>query len=318
MAETYKGQRLSAVIVAEDTRGTFKQPQASDRDYPLEVTNLTPNPNTVEGLRDSNGKFSRGQTFPGQTTIGFDARTYLMQAVDATSATGKIEIAPLLEIGGFRQSTWDDGGTEKLSLIMDGEADCTTGSMTGVFLGCGEATQGYGWDVRGIRSAIEIVADTSGGIIFVTASCEGAEEDNSYTKTAVTKSNAIDVDAQGKEMFLGAVSFDGVSTPIENFTISMNPENTPFGDPAAEGGVGYIETDDYDKMITMTAKAGTATVEWWNNLKNSDVVDTWSYIGDYVNIIITNLSIRNHSEDTAGTVALTQELSFEKIEIQFK
>lgn len=318
MGETYKGQRLSAVIVKEDDRGTFKQPVAGDRDYPLEVTNLTPNPNTVEGLRDSNGKFSRGETFNGQTTLTFDARTYLMQPQDATSATGKIEVAPFFEIDGFRQSTWDDGGTDKLSLIWDGEADCSTGSMTGVFLGCGVATEGLGWDIRGIRSGLEIVAETSGGVIFATASCEGAEEDHSYTKTAVTKSTAIDVNAQGKEMFLGAVTFDGVSTPLESFTISMNPENTPFGDPAAEGGVGYIETDDYDPMITMTAKAGAATAAWWTNLKNSKVVDTWAYTGDYVNIILTNLSTRNYSEDTAGTVALTKDLSFEKIEIQFK
>ena len=312
-------QRMSAVVKNEDTFGTFNLPLAADKDFVLEVGLINPEPNTAEGLRDSDGSFSRGQTFTQDITAKAEARTYLMEPVDATSATGKIEGAPVFEASGMRQSTWDDNGTEKLSLVFDGSANCQTMSMRAVNLACGTSQDGYGWDLRGIRTALEIAAEVSGGIITASVPISAAYESHTYDKTAAASVNAIDTDAQGKEQFQGAFVFDSVATPIDAFKISLNPTQKAKKDPSAEGGVSLNTSTDYDPMISITASAGTATSTWWADLLAGKVVDSATYTGTFVNIIVTGMSTRNHTPESAeGEIAITREMSFKTLEIQYK
>jgi hypothetical protein len=319
MADGYFTQRMAAAIKLESTEGTFNQPLAADMTFPLEVEVISPELNKTEGLRDSNGKFSRGRDFTGTVTATTTAHSYLMDPVDSTSATGALEIAPLFEMDGFRQSTWDDSGTDRLSLVWDGEAGCATGSMTAVNLGCGTGTTGYGWDLRGIRSALEIMAETPGSVWNISAALTCAIEDESQSKTVVAKEYINDAATRDVELFDGTLTLGGTATPVESITISMNPQQKSKKDPSAEGGVSTNTSTDYDPLVSITVPVGVATANWWTNATTGEVISDLTYTGTHFNIIISDLSIRNHTnEDSEGEIAMTQELSFAKIEIQAK
>ena len=143
----YFTQRLAATLVAETTDGTFLQPQASDAVFPLSVEPIANDLGITEGLRDSNGKFSRGRYFNGKQSLTTTLHSYLMEPVDPVNTTGDIEISPLFEASGFRL---EDGTTNK-KLVWDGETPCTCLSMTAVNLGCGTGSTGPRTDRAGAR-----------------------------------------------------------------------------------------------------------------------------------------------------------------------
>ncbi len=151
----YYTQRMAATIALESTDGTFSQPVAGDMTFPLTVEPIATELGITEGLRDANGKFSRGRYFKGKQSLTTTLHSYLMEPVDPVNTTGDIEISPLFIMSGFRL---EDGVTNQ-KLIWDGETPCTTGSMTAVNLGCGTGTSGAGWDLRGMRTSIEIMAE---------------------------------------------------------------------------------------------------------------------------------------------------------------
>lgn len=319
MADGYFTQRMAAAIKLESTEGTFNQPLAADMTFPLEVEMISPELNKTEGLRDSNGKFSRGRDFTGTVTATTTAKSYMMDPADSTSATGAIEIAPLFEMCGFRQSTWDDGGTDRLSLVWDGEAGCATGSMTAVNLGCGTGTTGFGWDLRGIRSAIELSAESAGAVFMVSAALQCAIEDQGQSKAVVAKEYANDAATRDVELFDGSLTIDATATPVEALTLSMNPTQKAKKDPASEGGVSTNTSTDYDPLISITVPEGVATSAWWSNAISGAVLGNMTYTGTHWNYVFSDLSIRSHTnEDSEGEVSATQELSIGKIELQAK
>ena len=311
----YYTQRMAATLVLEDTDGTFKQPVASDMVFPLSVEPIATELGITEGLRDANGKFSRGRYFKGKQSLTTTLHSYLMEPVDPVNTTGDIEISPLFIMSGFRL---EDGTTNK-KLVWDGETPCTTGSMTAVNLGCGTGTSGAGWDLRGMRTSIEIMAEATGSVFNVNAAATACVEDYSQTKTAVTKVYANGADDANVEMFVGSLVFDGVATAVDALTISMNATQKVRGDSGATGGAELVSTTDYDPKVTITAPVGADTASWWQNVLNGTVITELVYTGTYFDITLSDLSIANHSQaDLEGELALTQELSFAKIEIQAK
>ena len=129
--DTYYTDRLAATLVEETTEGTFLQPVAGDAVIDLNAEMITPDIGTVQGMASSNGKFSVGRYYKGKQSLDTTIHTTLMEPVDSTNA-GTIEQAPIFLASGFRL---EDGATHK-KLVYDGEASCTTLSMTAVNIGC--------------------------------------------------------------------------------------------------------------------------------------------------------------------------------------
>lgn len=319
MATTYFTERRSGAVVVEDTEGVFKAPVAGDMVFPLDFEPVTPELGFAAGVKDALGTFTQPRQFPQQITGTSTLMSSFMSATDPTDATGALEISPLFLMGGFKESTWDDGGTAKKSLVWDGNATCFTGSGRLSNVGCGEATVGYGYDVRGMRTAIEIMAETTGSEIKINAPAQFAIEAEGDDLAVIATEYANDAATRATELFLGAFTFDGVATPIESLSINMNNTQKAKKDPAAGGGTSFVVSTNYEPTMSITCPVGAATADWWTNATTGKVITEAKYEGTYFNIILSNLSIKSHAqEDSEGEVSLTQELSFEKIEIQAK
>lgn len=316
---SYFTDKINAALVLEDTSGTYKAPQASDMVFPLGADIVTPDLQTTEGVKDALGKHSQPRRFPQKISATTTLYSSLMEAADATSATGAIEVAPLFQMGGFNLDTWDDNGTTKLSLVYDGNGNCETVSAIIQNLGCGDASTGYGYQLRGMRAAVEIMAETAGSEIKVNLPVTAAVQAESRTLTPPAKVYANGAATANTEMFLGAFTLDGVATPIEKFSVSMNPTQKVKSSPSSNFGVSSVTSTAYDTSFTITCPVGSETDGWWTNATTGAVIPLAAYLGTYVNMSWANLSVKSHNpEDGEGEVVLTQELSFETFRIDFK
>lgn len=316
---SYFTERKSGAIRIEGTEGTFETPLAADMKFPLDFEPVSPELNTVEGVKDALGSFTQPRQFPGQITGTTTLMSSLMKVDDTTVATGDFEIAPLFRMSGWSVDSWDDSGTSRVSLLWDGNATCETASARLINVGCGTATQGYGYDVRGMRGSIELNAESTGSEIKVNVPATCAIELESRTHSVIATDYINDAATRATELFLGSFTFDGVATPIESLSIAMNNTQKAKKDPAGKYGVSYVTSTNYEPTMTITCPVGSETDAWWGNATSGKVITTATYVGTYFDIIISNLSIKSHGqEDAEGEVSLTQELSFESIRINAK
>jgi len=306
-------QKIVAVMALEDVNGTFKTPTDADKNFPLSCEVVSPETSQTEGARDANGKISRGRFYPNGTEIPVKLSSTLMEAVDPTAL---IEISPLLQLGGF--NIVDNGTSGNKDLVFDGSSSCNTASMRVVNLDC-SGTSGYGWDIRGLRSSIQIVAESAGSVFTINADLKGALEAQGDNLPAIGINYTNDANLRNNEMLTGAVTIDGVATAINGLDININAETKVKKDPSKTGQRSYSKSTDYDPKVSITAPVGVDTTGWWDRVASGGTIDNITYAGIYYDIIIEDLSIASFSvTDDEGELANTQELSFGKITLAHK
>ena len=315
MATTFFTERRSGAMRLEAAEGTFETPLAADFNFPFDFEPVVPELNMAEGVNDANGKFSSPRQFPQQVTATTTLMSSLMSATDPTVATGELEIAPLFRAGGW---TLDNTQTN-YALEWDGNATCETASARLINIGCGTASTGYGYDLRGLRTSIEITAETAGSEIKINAPATAAIEAEGQALDVIATEYANDAATRATELFVGSFVFDSVATPIESLNINMNNTQKAKRDPNGQYGVSFVTSTNYEPTMTITCPVGSETSAWWANATTGKVITEAKYTGTYFDITLNNLSIKSHTqEDSEGEVSLTQELSFESIRIDAK
>ena len=295
--------KCEAIMCLEDTNGVYKAPVASDKNFPMGKVEYSSDPRTKEGLRAANGKYSPARKHPAGTLGTVTIPSSLMKVADIETA---IEVAPLFEMSGFQ--VIDNGGNKEL--YFDGDGNCATGSMRVFNKGCGTASGGLGTDFRGMHGSITLKAETAGSefeIVFEGQA--GIEGTPMSAKTSISSGFVGDTVTRAVEYLEGAVTLGGVATAIEGLSLSMNVElKEKKSTLTGKHGIDYIAEVDIKPVVSITAPIGTDTATWWPNVLDGSVISSFTYIGTYWNITMTDLVIGSMAKNADGIISLTQEL----------
>jgi len=296
--------KAEAIMVLEDTNGTFKTPVAADKNFPLGKVEVNVEARNAEGLRDANGKFSPARMFQTGLLASVTIPSSMMKVDDITTA---IEVAPLFEMSGYQ--VIDNSGDKEL--YYDGDGNCATGSMRFFNKGCGSSSDGIGTDLRGMHGSLTISAETAGAEFKVQwegqAAVEGVPE---TTKTSIASGYINDAAIRATELFEGTVEVDSIATAVEGLSIAMNVELKEIKSAVAgKNGIDYIYEADVKPVVSITAPIGSDTSTWWPNVIAGTVIQDLTYVGTYWDFTFTDLVINSMARNADGVISLTQELS---------
>lgn len=308
--------------------GTAKEPGGAFGDYvaaaapsyPINDVEIpTPDLALAEYGRPSNGTTKRGKYLSGAQTFAWGFTSFMNPIADIEDTPDNgltIRNKDLFNMGGWRYTDVNDGGSFYPEVYFDHNATCDTFSFEINELGCYDSADtnpaGNRWQVRGAKADLTIAAEGVGAPIVITSAAQAAIEDYTYNgATGFDVSTLEDFDDVACDRFLGAdVELDGLTLEAEAFSFAMGSQIAFKKDASKATGTKLAYIGDTDPKLTITAYIGASTSAIWAKASTNTPVGNVVITGQLYTYTFESCEVAGYTEaDAEGIMVLTLELS---------